>query len=546
MGNAKSSLDDLVYLRAWTAAEVSQAQDILRKHKPTMAVDRATFDEVVARRNPEARKIFESLDADADGRVDVFEILLTLTLWCCASWEEKSGLLFRCFDMNQKGKLRFAEVAFMASTVVRVLDRFTVMPAQLRDMQALTATVSEAFGGAHKGELEEQSFAKWFDDADVAKDLRQFVEAELTKEAPEAVEALVRERMRMLDYSVREFTQEVTELRAGAEELRKKRPVEQRQQQAKWAELWQGLDKGLFQHLETATEALQSEMAELTASLTQQAEERGAAWLLEPQVREEHSRFIKEIGALERRAQAYLEEAKATLGQLLELVPDRAADRPDTPLVSLPAPTLPTEDAETMERRLRLLNQEMRRRKMRLPVGSSATGGGFSANEGSEHFADVTIAPTDMIASSGSTYDSGRQSEHQAVHAVTATQSGVGATFTGGSATASAAAATMTAGGSAAAKAGGAGGVAVEAAAVPAAPAEAAAQDAKPIVVVFAAYDPPASEETPMLTLRPGDELLALGQDGAGWWYGKKVTDGTEGWFPPSYVQLKDEVVRNQ
>merc|ERR1719163_2787601 len=61
-----------------------------------------------------------------------------------------------------------------------------------------------------------------------------------------------------------------------------------------------------------------------------------------------------------------------------------------------------------------------------------------------------------------------------------------------------------------------------------------------PVVVAFADFDPPASHESQMLSLRTGDEVYATGQDGQGWWYGRK-RDGTEGWFPPSYVQLKEE-----
>merc|ERR1719169_185116 len=60
----------------------------------------------------------------------------------------------------------------------------------------------------------------------------------------------------------------------------------------------------------------------------------------------------------------------------------------------------------------------------------------------------------------------------------------------------------------------------------------------EPIVVAIADFDPPRSHETQMLAFHVGDEVIATGQDGKGWWYGRK-RDGTEGWFPPSYVQLK-------
>jgi len=57
-----------------------------------------------------------------------------------------------------------------------------------------------------------------------------------------------------------------------------------------------------------------------------------------------------------------------------------------------------------------------------------------------------------------------------------------------------------------------------------------AGEAALPVVVAFAEFDPPESNETQMLALRPGDEIVAMGQDVQGWMYGRK-TDGSEGWF---------------
>merc|ERR1712139_447902 len=64
------------------------------------------------------------------------------------------------------------------------------------------------------------------------------------------------------------------------------------------------------------------------------------------------------------------------------------------------------------------------------------------------------------------------------------------------------------------------------------------AKPGEPVVVAIADFDPPRSHETQMLAFHTGDEVIATGQDCKGWWYGRK-RDGTEGWFPPSYVQLK-------
>merc|ERR1712032_542815 len=62
--------------------------------------------------------------------------------------------------------------------------------------------------------------------------------------------------------------------------------------------------------------------------------------------------------------------------------------------------------------------------------------------------------------------------------------------------------------------------------------------DSSPTLVAISDFDPPPTHSTQMLKLLVGDAITVLGQDGRGWWYGRKQ-NGTEGWFPPSYVQVK-------
>jgi hypothetical protein len=62
--------------------------------------------------------------------------------------------------------------------------------------------------------------------------------------------------------------------------------------------------------------------------------------------------------------------------------------------------------------------------------------------------------------------------------------------------------------------------------------------DGIPTLVAIANFDPPDTHQTQMLQLSIGDTVTVIGQDGKGWWYGKKQ-NGKEGWFPPSYVQTK-------
>lgn len=68
------------------------------------------------------------------------------------------------------------------------------------------------------------------------------------------------------------------------------------------------------------------------------------------------------------------------------------------------------------------------------------------------------------------------------------------------------------------------------------------AGELEPVVIAFADFDPPPSQDTQMLALRTGDEIVATGRDGGGWWYGRNVKTFEEGWFPPTFVRMKDEV----
>lgn len=481
MGNARSSVDNLVFLRAWTAAEVSDAVENLRRRKPTMAVDRSRFTEMVGGRNPESMRVFDALDADADGKVDTFEVLMALTLWCSAPWEEKLGLLFRCFDFNRKGALRFPELALMTRTAIQVVGQFMELPPKLSSFSPLRETVAEVFGGVPSGEIGLQVFEQWFDDTEATQQLREVVDRQLAVEASEKLEAPVRERLRLLDYSVQELAQEVHELRAGAEALRAEGAQHAKESTSEWLELWSSFD-GLFKRLETAGHTQQNELAELTQAMAAEAASGGAVALLMPEKRAEHSKLIQEIIALEQRSKNYLLQAKVILGHLLEISRAHGDSRPETP--SLPLPVVPEppaggyDAAGISERRLRVLNRELRRRRGRQTV-HTALFGRSSGNEPS---------PLDLA----------------------------------GAATVSVREATLNPE---------AAGVGLN---------EGMEDESMPIVVAFATFDPPPDEETQMLALQPGDEITALGQEGAGWWYGRKA-DGSEGWFPPSYVQIKQE-----
>merc|ERR1712232_1396680 len=206
-------------------------------------------------------------------------------------------------------------------------------------------------------------------------------------------------------------------------------------------------------------ESQRSELAELAADLNQVVADQGVLALMEPASRSRHGQLIVDIDALERRAREYLGEARGVLGRIVELIgdPDPLLEVPAPPPLPPPRSPEPGENPEDRERRLRLLDREMRRRRGKRPVEGPAAAQPLVSSP-QEDSGDVTQALDE---------------EHM------------------------------------------------------------------PVVIAFAEFEPPDTNETQMLTLHVGDEITALGQDEQGWWYGRKA-DGAEGWFPPSYVQLKD------
>eukprot|EP00971_Amphidinium_carterae_P311132 6183208-Amphidinium_carterae.2 len=40
--------------------------------------------------------------------------------------------------------------------------------------------------------------------------------------------------------------------------------------------------------------------------------------------------------------------------------------------------------------------------------------------------------------------------------------------------------------------------------------------------------------------LREGEEIMATMRESGGWWWGRMIKTHEEGWFPPTYVDLKE------
>jgi len=484
MGTALSSHDNLIYFRPWNSGQVSEVVNFLRKQRPTMCVNKDEFARYFGGRNRESISIFNDLDTDFDGKVDTFEVLVTLALWSNTPWDDKTELFFRIFDFNGKGMLRPDELLFFVSTVVRTLHKFVRLDPQYEDFSALKAAAKLAFeGNASKTEMTSENFRQWASTAPQMQELQAFLDDHVEKSVPESVESPMRKTMRMLEYKCQELTTQIEQLQEKLRTIESEETDRDQNQQKRYDFMLQNLER-LIVKLQRAAETQRHELAELTTSLNEDVLNGGLISLIEPRKRFRHEQMLMEIELIQTQCATDFREAADILGKLVELTyglepahrpssmdPQRTSslnargagirDRQSEQSGGGLRGSL-EEDKEAQARRERLISRDSKKKNMKMKVEGAIDTASVSQAEGQD----------DLSAEAD----------------------------------------------------GGIPGVSGDV----------------PVVVAFADFDPPASHESQMLSLRTGDEIYATGQDGQGWWYGRK-RDGTEGWFPPSYVQLKEE-----
>lgn len=406
-----------------------------------------------------------------------------------------------------------------------------------------------------------EDFANWFETSAPVREMKSFVDQHLAKESPEAVEAAVQERLRLVGYRVDELAQEVAQVQQAAVALHSVGIYGGEEQ-----DLWQSAQR-LFERLASAGEAQRSELVELSEALSAAVDKGGPAALLEASVRTQQGLLIKDIEDLEKGSRDDLHELKVALGRIVELR-GSVNDEPDAvaPTLLPPPRAVPVEDEEAVSRRLRLLDREMRRRRGKLPPTGHIGSTGPPMLTGRQQGSYYAKGPADPAAASAAAVSSaggvvyGQAPRHQPTGTTLGAQAAPGEqqVYPGSRKEGSDAQAQpqqlsrgrnspnpSTRSGRSADQ---------EVAAVAAAHAAAEPQAAElqetlepeedtsgyVFVVAVHAYAPEIQGDTQMLTLNVGDELFAMPLDEEqGWQYGRKVSDGTEGWFPPSYVQPK-------
>lgn len=453
MGQVTTRHESLIHFRSWKAQQVADVLQQVRRNSPVLYLTKERFLSFFGERARDTACVFNDLDSDFDGRVDVFEALVTMVLWSRSSWPEKLDLLFQCFDFNAKQTLRPDELLFMGVTIAQSLGKFARLDEKW-DKEAMRAAVHTAFdatstpaeqrlaevtgGSSLKTTLHLDQFKAWFQENEVTLELQQFVNEHCDIQRPEAVESSFQKAIRLLEYRLDEQVAILEKLRAARDQAHGEDVDRPPAQQTRYDFVLQSLDK-LLVKLARSSETQRHELGQLT-----QEDQGHAQPILEPRRRLKHGQILMELDVLQQAFVLERKEAEELLSKLHELTYQPGTAAKHVPLPALQDMRHDIEEQSDLARSERLLNREYKKMLMKKTVGDEPELVGLERGE--EQF---------------------------------------------------------------------------------------------PTVVAFADFDPPPSHAAAMLSLRVGEEIVATGQDGHGWWYGRNAS-GKEGWFPPSYTSLKE------
>jgi len=498
MGNALPAHDDLVYVRGWTRQQVSTAVDTLRRKKVLYSITREEFARYFGGRNREAITVFSDLDTDYDGKVDIFEVLCVITIWSGMEWDEKVNAFFELFDMMGKGFLKLDEVLLMVTVLVHTVKKFIRIDPNITTIPAMKDLARQAMP-PNEVKLSSEGFAKWATDCESLQKLRHFVQ----DRAPRCQADMRTSRMK-LDMGA--FDGHAARLSARVALLQDVLPsfadacfeyVSAWGRRKRWDFMMQNL-RHLILKLQRLSESMHSLLGDLAASLHEDEVSGFMAVIVDPQKRFGQEQKLMNLEMLRQETLENFREATNVLGRLLEL-------------------TEPSDLEVTMEVDHTLGNRVPTQEGLQSLVPPTVA----------EHRAIMKQVHGDMEAdmtSNGFLHQQPRASDEQPRPlALAASVADLGDVREiadakrGGSPQADRSPHPLS---------------------ILDVPAGGTIRSNEPTLVAIGDFEPPRSHETQMLKLCVGDEVTILGQDGRGWWYGRKQT-GKEGWFPPSYVQMK-------
>mmetsp|Transcript_14616 Transcript_14616/g.31984 ORF Transcript_14616/g.31984 Transcript_14616/m.31984 type:complete len:469 (-) Transcript_14616:100-1506(-) len=319
MGHARSAHADLVHVRGWTRDQICAALETLRRKSTVHALSKEDFTRYFGGRSREAVAIFNDLDTDYDGRVDVFEVIVVLAVWSGTSWDDKLHILFNLFDMMGKGFLKVNEVMLLGTVLLRTLNKFVQVNVSFEGSSAVRDFANKAFP-ADELQLSPERFKKWANTCEAFAELRGFLEDYAARGHPPTNVGRLRSQLTALQ-------RHATWLSDQLERLHDELPsfvdscleyVSSAGRRKRWDFLMQNL-RQLLHKLQGLLEDMHIKASELDASLSEEAESGGLAAIADPKRRFDQEQLLIDLGALQKQSLTDNEEAAGLLAVLIDM-----------------------------------------------------------------------------------------------------------------------------------------------------------------------------------------------------------------------------------
>eukprot|EP00933_Yihiella_yeosuensis_P031502 TRINITY_DN25079_c0_g1_i1.p1 TRINITY_DN25079_c0_g1~~TRINITY_DN25079_c0_g1_i1.p1 ORF type:complete len:501 (-),score=110.33 TRINITY_DN25079_c0_g1_i1:169-1671(-) len=478
MGNSLLQQDHLAHVRGWSKDQISGANHLIRRQKRMYSLTKDEFTRYFAGRSREAITVFNALDTDYDGRVDSFEVLVVFTLWSGTSFEEKLSLLFEIFDLMGKGFLKLDALMMLGSVMVTSLKKFATLDQELCKTSFIRNLSQKAVSrGSEQGVTEEQ-FQAWASGCEQLNALRGFLEDHAIRGQPESLETRMQIRMHM-------FSKHAARLFDCIELVQDRLPeftndcidfVASLGRRKRWDFTMQNLRQFILT-LQKASETMHVALTDLEAEVKEDEVSGGTACMINPERRFRQEQMILELEAVRKESTNQFREFTDLLRRLIELS-DPLEPQPGMAAVGLG-------DDDEMALAMQDLESKNALKKAYEDFHADGEVGGIFG------------PPAEVYAALMQGQQGDAQAEQQGGNLKSLADEPVKREAMGPK-----------------------------------------GRMDEHVLIAVAEYEPPSTHETQMLRLKIGDAVTVFGQDGRGWWFGRKL-NGKEGWFPPSYVQMK-------
>jgi len=503
MGNVHLHHECLVHVRGWTREQIKGSLGTLRSNASVYRLSKEEFTRYFGGRNREMLTIFNNLDTDRDGLIDIFETFVVLIIWSGTAWQDKQDLLFSLFDMMGKGFLKLDELLLMGRVLVRTMSKFVDIDSELHKISTLQKLTDTAIPPGET-KLTHERFRSWVASNAKLDQLKGFIEDIASRGQADSNSSRMRMHIVAVERHAAKLHERIERLQDMLPEFRDAciEYVSAWGRRKRWDFMMQNM-RQLVLKLHHVSDSMFSTLAELEQILHEDELSGGMAAVVDPHKRLKQEQMLSSLELMRNESQADFREATELLQWLIELTEPSDSNPSANFDHSTEALGAITEDEREGLIDISPPRVVEHRNMMRDVLEEMSK----DIQQGGIFFRKLVDETTALEVSEGVAGGANQEGATMASRDLALAQSGPSTTSKAPVAASQQAAS--------------AGGAPVE-----------------PTLVAIADFEPPASHHTQMLRLHVGDQVTVIGMDGRGWWYGSKP-NGKEGWFPPSYVQME-------